>query len=166
MTFYRFFPNKIELAKAVFDQEVDLGVQRFRNILKDQSSPTEKIQKIVRLKLDSTNDISREFLNDFYGNDEPGLKQYIEHKSREAWNDMLKDFKEAQTRGFFREDLNPEFLLALSQRVSSMVTDDKLLRLYDSPYDLLVELTNFVAYGISPRSAGGRNNKTPRKKKK
>ena len=160
MTFYRFFPNKIELAKAVFEREVDFGVQRFRQILNDQLSPAEKIRNIVRLKLDGTHDISRDFLNDFYGNKETGLRQYVEQKSGAAWHEMLKDFKAAQRRGLFREDLNPAFLLLLSQKISEMVTDEKVLQLYKSPQDLLAELTNFVAYGISPRAVEASNAKT------
>ena len=149
MTFYKFFPNKIELAKAVFEREADLGVQRFRDILQDDSTSRDKINKIVRMKLDSTQDISREFLNDFYGNPELGLKQYIEEKTKQCWRHILQDFRDAQFRGVFRRDFNPEFLLMLSQKFAEMVTDDKLLQLYNSPQDLVMELTNFVTYGIS-----------------
>ena len=37
MTFYRFFPNKLELARTVFDMVADEGLRKFREILKEES---------------------------------------------------------------------------------------------------------------------------------
>ena len=162
MTFYRFFPNKIELAKAVFDEETARGLERFRTILREESSSAEKIRKIFLLKMEGTNNISKEFLQDFYGNAEVGLKQYIDQKTRDSWNEVLSDFRYAQEQGWFRRDLKPEFLYYFSQKVGDMLTDEKLLSLYPTAQELIKEVTNFFAYGISPAdqapaSRGGEN---------
>jgi AcrR family transcriptional regulator len=150
MTYYRFFPNKIELAKSVFDQVVDEGVRKFKIIMASEISPSEKIKKILLLKLEGTNDISQEFLQDFYRNPELGLAEYIEEKTRNSWNEILSDFKHAQQSGWFRNDMKPEFLYYFSQRLAEVLTDEKLMKLYDTPQDLVMELTNFFTYGISP----------------
>lgn len=149
MTFYRFWPNKIELAKAVFDAEVSGGVARFRHILNEETDPAEKVRKILLLKFESVHNISREFLHDFYANESLGLKAYVEEKTREAWQDMLVDFHKAQEAGIFRKDFNPEFLLLVSQTLGKALADDAFARLYPSPEDLIRELTNFIAYGIT-----------------
>lgn len=151
MTYYRFFPNKIELAKAVFDQVVDDGIEKFRKVLLEGTTSAEKIRKIILLKTDSTSNISKEFLNDFYNDRELGLKEYIEEKTRHSWSEILKDFRHAQERGWFRSDMKPEFLFYFSQKVGEMLSDQKLLSLYDSPHELIVEMTNFFSYGISPK---------------
>lgn len=158
MTFYRFFPNKIALAKAVFDREVSEGLIKFRNILRDRSGSSEKIRKIFLMKMDGTHLISREFLQDFYADRELGLKEYIEEKTRESWNEILTDFRYAQQEGWFRRDLKPEFLFYFSQKMGEMLTDEKLLCLYGDPQELIRELTNFFSYGISP---SGREDKGP-----
>ena len=152
MTFYRFFPNKIELAKAVFDKEVAEGLQKFRNILTERSGSAEKIRKILQLKLKGTHNISKEFLQDFYGDRELGLKVYVEDKTKQTWTEIAKDFRAAQKNGWFRSDLKPEFLFYVSQKMGEMITDEKLLSLYPSPQALVMEFTNFVSYGISPRN--------------
>ena len=157
MTFYRFFANKIDLAKAVFDKEVKEGVQRFRDILAEDSTPDEKIRKIVLMKMQGTDHISREFLQDFYADKELGLKDFIEQKTKETWEEMLADFKAAQGKDIFRSDMKPEFLIYFSQKMTELVTDEKLLSFYKSPQDLLMELTNFVSYGITPRGESGRD---------
>ncbi len=151
MTFYRFFPNKIELAKAVFDQVANEGLQKFKNILTEDSTSSEKIRKIMLMKMDGTHNISKEFLQDFYNDRELGLKEYIEDKTRQSWNEILNDFKQAQEKGWFRSDMKPEFLFYFSQKMGELLVDENLLKLYRTPQELILELTNFFAYGISPR---------------
>lgn len=151
MTFYRFMPNKTALAKAVFDEVVEEGLQRFKSILVEETDSAEKIRKMVQMKMEGTDSISKEFLQDFYNNDELGLKEHIEKKTEQSWKEILKDFKDAQEKGWFRRDLKPEFLFYFSQKMGEMIVDEKLLKLYNSPQELILELTNFFSYGISPR---------------
>ncbi len=151
MTFYRYFPNKVALAKAVFDQEMERGLEKFRLILSEDSDAREKIHKMVLLDMESTQNISREFLQDFYGNREPDLQAYIEKRTKQVWDETLGDFKDAQQKGWFRKDFKPEFLFFLLQKMGTLITDEKVLALYPSPQDVVMELSNFVAYGITPR---------------
>lgn len=151
MTFYRFFPNKIAVAKAVFDLVVEEGLQKFRSILKDESSSQEKIRKIILMKMEGTHNISKEFLEDFYSNPDLGLREYVEKRSRHSWNEILKDFQQSQKKGWIRSDIKPEFLFYFAQKIGEILTDENLLKLYDTPQALILELTNFFAYGISPR---------------
>ncbi len=150
MTFYRFFENKLVIARAVFDAEVSAGVLRFKNLMKEKISPEERINKLVMLKQQGVQDISREFLQDFYTNPELGLKTYIEEKTRATWLEMLNDFKAAQKKGYFRKDLKAEFFFILTQKVTELLNDPKLTALYADPKDLVVEMTRMFAYGISP----------------
>jgi AcrR family transcriptional regulator len=150
MTFYRFFPNKTELAKTVYAQEVEKGITAFRSIMTENLIPQEKIKKLMLLKLEGTNDISHEFIMDFYSGTEPGLKNFIDKKTNELCTEILKDFKKAQKEDIFRKDLKPEFILSLSQKVIELASDKNLLELYNNQQELIMELTNFFVYGISP----------------
>jgi AcrR family transcriptional regulator len=150
MTYYRLFPNKLELAKTVFDTVVDEGVQQFKNILAEKISSSEKIKKLVQMKLDGTNDISQEFLVDFYNCPELGLTSYIEEKTKKTWAVLLDDFRQAQQKGLFRRDMKPEFYFYMAQKLGEIYNDKKLSGLYHNHRELIMEIVNFFMYGISP----------------
>ncbi len=152
MTFYRYFANKTEIAKAVFDEEVQRGVIAFRNILNTPKFTTDqKMKMIISLKMNGSYDISKEFLQDFYSNPELGLKEYIEERSRVVWGEMLEDFRKAQRKGLFRKDFKPELFFHLAQKMADLINDKSMLELYESPQALMVELTNMMLYGIVER---------------
>lgn len=151
MTFYKYFPNKLELAKTVFDKVTEEGMQKWDELIQTPMDGAEKIKKLVMMKSEGTHDISREFLEDFYTNAEPELNAFVERKTREMWGNILNDFKKAQQNGIFRSDLKPEFLLFVSFKMVESLKDEQLAGLYGSPQELILEFANFVAYGISPR---------------
>ena len=150
MTFYKFFANKLELAKAVFDFVVDDSVSTFKTVLHETTSAAELIGQMLEMKKEGIHEISKEFITDFYTNPELGLKDYIEEKTRTVWAEMIGDFKLAQERGILRKDLNIEFFVYFTQKYSDLLNDPYMNQLYPNPQDLIMELTRFSAYGISP----------------
>ncbi|MBS4013995.1 MAG: TetR/AcrR family transcriptional regulator [Bacteroidetes bacterium] len=152
MTFYRYFENKIEIAKAVYDEVVDDGIHKFKSIISDKSTTAyQKVELMLKFKADSTNEISRDFLMDFYKNPELGLSEYVEKRSVEVWANLIKDFKLAQKNGWFRKDFKPEGMLIMMNKMSEIITDPKLLQLYGNPQELVMEFSRFFTYGILPR---------------
>lgn len=150
MTFYRYFPNKIELAKAVYENFTKQGYEKFKAIMTDDSSPEEKMQKILSLKLEGTNQISPEFLTDFYTTKETGLKDFVIAKTNELFDVAINDFREAQKKGIFRSDFNPEFFFHISQKLSGSLDDPQLLQMFESPQDMIMELARLFMYGVAP----------------
>ena len=149
MTFYKYFPDKTELAKTVFTNIVNEGMEEFSKVMKEDISASEKIKKIVLLKAESTNNISKEFLEDFYLGSEPDLRNFVEKKTAEVWQSLLEDWKRAQDAGIFRKDFKPELLLHISFKLIDLLKDEKLNQLYDSPQEFILEFARLIAYGIS-----------------
>ncbi len=150
MTFYKFYPDKISLAKAVFQKEVESGMGRFREIMNSQAAPSEKVRLMMAQKSEATNSISREFLSDFYSSEKTELVGFVHDLTERTWKEAIEDFRKAQASGVFRKDFKPEFLFIISQKIAESLTDPRLLALYATPHDLLVELSRFYCYGISP----------------
>lgn len=150
MTFYRCFENKTEFAKTIFSDVVNEGINKFNEILMADIKPSEKLHRIILMKLEGVDNISQEFLIDFYSSTDTELKVFVEEITRSSLDEIIKGFRFAQEKGWFRKDFKPEFLFYISQKISPMVNDENLLKLYDNPQDLIMEFANFFTYGISP----------------
>jgi AcrR family transcriptional regulator len=152
MTFYRFFENKTDLAKTIFEHAAAEGVNTFNEILNSDSNPSEKLKKIILMKADGTNDISTDFLTDFYKSSDTELPGFIERITRESWDQVITGFRRAQEEGWLRKDFKPEFIFLVSQKLTDLLTDKELLKMYNNQQELILEFTNFFTYGIAPHN--------------
>jgi len=150
MTFYKYFPNKIELAKSIFNGVVVEAEKQFKKIMKEDTSADAKIRNLIQLKMDGTNNISPEFLQDFYTGAEPELKTYVEERTRLSWNILIEDFKEAQLNGIFRKDFNPELLIKVQMKLFEILDDKSVTSMFNTKQELIMEFVNLMVYGIRP----------------
>jgi hypothetical protein len=102
------------------------------------------------MKEESTAKISHQFALDyFYAS--PDLKDFFEKLSRESISRFLIFIKNAQEKGEVRSDLRPEFLLAVINIIKIMVKDEALINSYSNYQDFVMEVNNFIFYGVLPR---------------
>jgi len=111
----------------------------------------EMLKEIILLKVEGTNDISHEFMEDFYLDNEPELKNFVEEKTKDAWTRLMSEWRRVQEKGVFRKDFKPEFLFRVSSKIQELLKDEELAAMYDSTQDFILEFTRFIAYGISKR---------------
>ena len=150
MTFYRFYPNKLELAKSVFDWVIDQGIAGFKSLMASDITASEKMKQMLLMKHEGLHAISKEFLMDFYNNPDNEISAYIQQRSQAVWLELIEDFRRGQNEGWLRKDFKPEFILILSQKIMELTSDKNVLSLYGSPKELVMEIANFFTYGIAP----------------
>jgi AcrR family transcriptional regulator len=152
VTFYKFYPNKVEVAKAIIDQMVGGSIDEFTFLIENAATTAELLEGMLKMKKEGVHEISKEFLADFYADNTLGLKEYIGQKTQEVWTETLSSFRRLQERGIIRNDMNLEFFLYLSQKVSSMIEDPYLVSLFPTGEELIMEITNLFTYGMTPRN--------------
>jgi AcrR family transcriptional regulator len=150
MTFYRLYPNKMDLARAVFDMVIDKSIEEFRALMRSSLPAPEKMKKMLAMKLEGTNDMGKEFMLDFYNNPELEISAYIQKRSVEVWQSIIEDFRRGQNEGWLRKDFKPEIIFLMSQKIMELTSDEKVLGLYQNPQELVMEIANFFTYGITP----------------
>lgn len=148
MTFYKYFGNKTELAKTIFNNVVESGEKEFSQIVSSKVSPAEKIKKIMMLKFEGTENISREFINDFYLGNESGLKNFVEQRTLKAWENIRNDYKAAQESGFIRKDLNVDFIIKVQFKMIELLKDESSLKMFESQQKMIMELATILVNGI------------------
>ena len=151
MTFYKHFKNKLDLALFILNNILKEGINRYKSIM-DQDVPySEKAKEIIKLKLESTEDISKEMLKDFYDSSIPEVAKLIQKISQENFKLLLDDMFTAQKKGEIRQDINLHFIIYMLGQMQEMAADEKLLSMYGSTQDLASEFINFFFYGILSR---------------
>jgi len=153
MTFYRYFSNKEALALAVLQDMFDDAMKEYREIMEEDIPFADKVKKQVLMKAKNTDEISKELVKDLLADTESPLFKYWNERKNEAIGVFLKDFAEAQQKGWIRKDIKREFILYFFNKMIEMATDEYLLSVYDSEQELIMEMTNFYFYGISPRES-------------
>ena len=150
MTFYKYFPNKLELAKAILDEVFAESLVKIKKLSDEHESPELTFKKILQLKSEGTRGIGEEFIKDLYINPEADLKSYIEAKSAAMFTEMIAVYEKGKEDGWVRKDLNIPFFMLYIQKSINMFTDEEMLKFFDSSQKLIMEITNLFIYGITP----------------
>jgi len=156
MTFYKHFKDKNDLIRAILHRLFEEGNARHHAIMNMEDPFPAKIRSIIRLKLEQSETIGNDFIQDLYRSPDPEIVPMLEdmmRKNRDAW---MADFANAQAKGRIRPEIRPEFILYFIDRMTDMVVDEKLLAHYASRRELLLEIMNFFFYGILAGPEHGR----------
>ena len=152
MTFYKFFTNKYTLVRHILDRIFDESLSKYNSIMASDQNYKDKVSDLVVLKMESTKEISHEFLSDFYNLEDTELKAYMQQKKEENLTLMMNDIILAQKSGDIRAGIKPEFIMYFLNHLSAMGEDPSIKALYPNAQDMILELMNFYFYGILPRS--------------
>ena len=151
MTFYRNFTNKNEVANKLLDQIVNASISEYRTIMNQDIPFSDKVHQLIQLKHRRSNGISQEFLNDVYMH-YTHLKNRLEEYREQMLKDIIRDLKKAQKKGEIRKDIKPAFILYMLNLLNEKLLDEQLIAIYNNTSDLIMELTKFFFYGISPEA--------------
>lgn len=157
MTCYKYFSNKTAIAKYLIEDMFESGVKAYKEIYSCEIPYEEKVKKMVDLKMSNAHEMSQELLDDVYKYQDEDLSDTIEDIKNKMIGIYLDDIHDAQKTGEIRSDVKPEFLLYFLNNMTEMFTDQKLVKLYANPEQMIAEVMNFFFYGIMPRKNG--NNK-------
>ncbi len=151
MTYYKYFTNKIALVKTIMDSILQVSLTKYKSIMASDLPYPEKVVELIHLKKDQVEHMSSEFFKDYVQSGDPELISYLEQLSGESMQMFLDDFRKAQDNGDIRQDLKIEFIMYVMNHLIEMASEDALLNIYDEPQDLVMEITNFLFYGILNR---------------
>ena len=152
MTFYKYFPNKMELAITILDIIYDESVRKIRSMGEGRESPGAKLQRIMELKFEGSKGISKEFIQDVYADPEGPMKVYIEKKTTEVFNEVVQLYEKGKEDGWVRKDLNIPFMIYFTRKSIDIITGEDIHPYFRNPQEMVLELTRLFIYGIAPHN--------------
>ena len=151
MTYYKHFPNKIELVKTLMNDVLQESLEKYRKISESNIPYPEKVVKMIDLKREQIETMSSEFFRDYVQSEDHELISFLQQLTQENLQMFTNDFKKAQDDGDIRSDLKVDFIMYVMNHLVEMAQEDALLDMYEEPQDLVMEITNFLFYGILNR---------------
>lgn len=148
MTFYKYYKNKMDLLKSIWNGWIEEGYQKLDEIDALPIPFHEKLQRIIEYKMEMLAVISPTFIDEIIHAD-PEMKRFIEHAQGENISRFMEYIGTAQERGDMRR-IRPEFFLAALQWLKDVVRNESLRRLYPDDVEFMREIHNFLFFGILP----------------
>lgn len=151
MTFYKYFPNKIALAKSVLDAVFAVSIDMTHKVLKEDAPFIEKMNKLVQWKINYNKDASMTFIRELYASEDadPEIIGHIRDEIKKNLQRYIEDFVKAQQEGWIRKDIKPQLFIAMLNQMAVLSGDEKVLSAYDSATELISEMSKLFIYGIA-----------------
>lgn len=148
MTFYRYFEGKIDIARTMLTEMLAEAFAQYQSIMDSENPYPEKVTKIIRLKLEKSEDMGAEFVRDIMASPYPELHGLLEEWMSRIMKFLYEDFVQRQKEGHIRPDIKPEFLIFIFNQMRNWAADPTLNDLYSSTKDMTGEMVKFFFYGI------------------
>ena len=113
MTFYRHFKNKNEVIMQIMKDLFEFGLQEYRAVMKQDIPFAHKVEQIILMKFENTQDVSQEFLTEMYINGNDSMKKMIAEYTSTTLTEFKKDMIVAQQRGWIRKDIKIELIMKM-----------------------------------------------------
>lgn len=150
MTFYKYFPNKVDLAKCIIQNLTDDAEQRFNKTMRLAIPFTEKVHLIIEQKIEDNERIGEEFYGDLTGS-VPELLDFLQGIGRQAYKRMLDIFKEAQEKGDIRKEIPMEFILYSLNSILDKINDPQLAGIFKDRKEMIEIMTENFFFGIAEK---------------
>ena len=148
MTFYKYFDNKIDLLRHIWERWFDEGYQVLDEIDEMDIPFAEKMQRLIEWKMNLVSSLSPAFLDEIL-HTSPELAAFIGEMRVKNIARFMEFVEKAQERGDMRR-MRPEFFLAVMNRMQDVIYDERLAGLYTDRLDLIRDVHNFLFFGILP----------------
>jgi len=148
MTFYKYFDNKIDLLRHIWERWFDEGYRVLDEIDAMDISFAEKMQRLIEYKMDLLSRMSPEFLGEVI-HASPELAAFIGEMKAKNLSRFMGFVERAQERGDMRK-MKPEFFMAVMNGLQEIVSDEELAKTYPDRLTLIHDVHDFLFFGILP----------------
>lgn len=149
MTFYKYFANKNELIKYLWQKMIDDSWAKLDELENNEIPFQEKVQLILKLKEEATTSMGDQYIRD-YLNIVPELQDFYNQIVTDVMQRFMKIIKLAQDKGEVRKTIRPEFFFAVVNQLMALANNEQLVSIYDNYTEFALEINNFLYYGLMP----------------
>lgn len=152
MTFYKYFPNKVGLAKIVLDDFYSSSLREFENMMQSDIPAKEKVRRTFELKLENASKVDMEFVMDLYKFPDENIQEYLAKWQQKIMQTTEEWFIEMQEKGQIMKELTfPTFLLYVNA-MQDFAFNDETMMLFDTTSELAHIITRLFMHGVAEKN--------------
>jgi len=144
MTFYKYFPNKAALVRAIKDDWVAAGFEKFDEIDALDIPYPEKINLMTRWKTEFSARVNAEFIRELTALDD--VKEEIKRR-------FLGNIARAQDRGDIRPNISPELLWLIIDKLNEIVVEGSWKTVFSDFGRFQEQMRTLIFFGLLARNA-------------
>lgn len=150
MTFYKFFPNKTEIAKKIIDEIYEQAITEFQTIMQDETlTVLDRANQWLETKKRSLGMASKDFISEIFMSKDTEIVEYLEAWNRKSTDISMEFIRDAQQKGWIRDEFNPLFLLIVIDKLNELSMDSRLPEVYgENISGVTYDITKLFLYGI------------------
>jgi hypothetical protein len=119
-------------------------------ILKDDITFAEKMQKMLVLRLQTSKSLSLEFVADFYNPEAGEILDYFTKMKEESIAYSRLFLLKAQEKGEMNPNLNLDYVIWLMQKIMELCSSQDLMSIFPNTESLVRQISESMLYGIMP----------------
>jgi AcrR family transcriptional regulator len=150
MTFYKYFKNKTDLVKYIIYFRLENKFEEFDRIITLTIPITEKLKRMIEWEIELYSDMDQGYIKE-YSHFNPELTEFIQEYMQKSYKRFVDYIIDWQKNGDIRQEISPEFIIAVFDILQELFGDDNLKKLYPNNNEFTLELYNMFFYGILPR---------------
>lgn len=154
MTFYKYFSNKIELAKAVIDNFYSSSLEKFEEMMRSDISAEEKVRRTIELKLESATNLDIEFISELYKYQDDAIKELLDSWQQRSIGIAKKWFIEMQQNGQIIKELSFPVFGLYAKAIQDFAFNDETMKLFGTTHELASIITRLFMYGVAEKKDG------------
>ena len=139
VTFYKYFPDKMQLARIIVDQLNDEGFLKFDEINRLDLPYPEKVDLMTQWRAVFFSQMAPEFIEEVL---------VFEDIHQEVQKRYLRNITDAQEKGEIRPDLSPEFILLVTEKLNEIVKDGSWKAIFTDFNEFQRQIRKMYYYGL------------------
>jgi len=145
MTFYKHFANKVDLVRHIRNLYVEEGFRKFDEINALDLPFARKVDLMTRWKVEFGKRIHAKFIQEMVS-----IDKVVANVKRRFLNNLV----DARNNGEIRDDIDPEFLWMVTEKLSELVKEGTWKKVFSDFDDYQYQIRTLLFYGLLSRKDG------------
>ena len=148
MTFYKYFSDKWDIAKAVLDYLINAGLQIYYELIEEPIPFNQKVEKILMISTSRVHALGSPFLDDLLKPDSP-LHAYFMEQQKKVRELSIEFLQSAQKEGLIPNDIKMPVALFMLDRLSELLNHPEFIRILPDIEERASEIATLFFHGFA-----------------